>query len=81
MSKHTRSRSAPANTSRLQSLDQEDRAIIQMVIEMVIETPKGTRNKYRLIQSRRFLSLRKSCLQEWLSLRLRVHTSDASQGR
>src|ERR1700678_4597397 len=42
MSKHGRSRSALADPSRLQSMDPDEHAIIQVVIE----TPKGSRNKY-----------------------------------
>jgi hypothetical protein len=55
MSKHARSRSALADPSRLQSTDQDEPSIIQVVIE----TPKGSRNKYA------FDSEQKFCLQEW----------------
>jgi inorganic pyrophosphatase len=42
MSKNGNSRSALADPSRLQSLDDDHKNIIQVVIE----TPKGSRNKY-----------------------------------
>ena len=55
MSKHARSRSALADPSRLQSTDQDEPSIIQVVIE----TPKGSRNKYAFDSEQKVFELKK----------------------
>jgi inorganic pyrophosphatase len=55
MSNHTKTTSALADPSRLQSLDQDDHAIVQVVIE----TPKGSRNKYAFDQEQKVFELKK----------------------
>src|SRR5580658_1962975 len=55
MSKHARSRSALADPSRLQSMDPDEHAIIQVVIE----TPKGSRNKYAFDSEQKVFALTK----------------------
>jgi inorganic pyrophosphatase len=55
MSKHARSKGALADPSQLQSLDREEHAIIQVVIE----TPKGSRNKYAFDAKQKIFELKK----------------------
>ncbi len=55
MGKHRRSASALADPSRLQSVDQEDHEIIQVAIE----TPKGSRNKYAFDSEQKVFELKK----------------------
>jgi inorganic pyrophosphatase len=55
MSKKTRVKDALADPSRLRSVDREDPAIIQVVIE----TPKGSRNKYAFDPKQRVFELKK----------------------
>lgn len=55
MSKNGNSRSALADPSRLPSLDDDDKNIIQVVIE----TPKGSRNKYAFDVEQKVFELKK----------------------
>jgi inorganic pyrophosphatase len=55
MGKRAKSKSALADPSRLQSVDEDDDAIIQVVIE----TPKGSRNKYAFDSDQRIFELTK----------------------
>lgn len=55
MSKNGSSRSALADPSRLRSLDEDDKHIICVVIE----TPKGSRNKYAFNDEQRVFELKK----------------------
>jgi inorganic pyrophosphatase len=55
MSKNARPTSALADPSRLQPLDQDDTAILQIVIE----TPKGSRNKYAFDPEHKVFELKK----------------------
>ena len=55
MSKHSRSQSALADPSRLKPIDQDDPVIIQVVIE----TPKGSRNKYAFDSAQKVFELKK----------------------
>jgi inorganic pyrophosphatase len=55
MSKNGNSRSAMADPSRLRSLDEDDKNIIQAVIE----TPKGSRNKYAFDAEQKVFELKK----------------------
>ena len=55
MSKNGNSRSAMADPSRLQSLDEDHKNIIQVVIE----TPKGSRNKYAFDAEQKVFELKK----------------------
>ncbi len=55
MSKNGNSRSGLADPSRLRSLDGEDNKIIQVVIE----TPKGSRNKYAFDSNQKVFELKK----------------------
>jgi inorganic pyrophosphatase len=55
MSKNGNSRNTLADPSRLQSLDDEDKNIIQVVIE----TPKGSRNKYAFDVEQKVFELKK----------------------
>ena len=55
MSKRAKSKSALADPSRLQSMDQEDDGVMQVVIE----TPKGSRNKYAFDSEQRIFELKK----------------------
>ncbi|MCU1302224.1 MAG: Inorganic pyrophosphatase [Candidatus Sulfotelmatobacter sp.] len=54
-SKNGKQTGALADPSRLQSVDEDDDAIIQVVIE----TPKGSRNKYSFDQKQRVFELKK----------------------
>jgi inorganic pyrophosphatase len=54
-SKNGKRVNALADPSKLQSLDQDDDAIIQVVIE----TPKGSRNKYAFDEEQRVFELKK----------------------
>jgi inorganic pyrophosphatase len=55
MSKKKRSTGSLADPSRLPSLDQKDDAILQVIIE----TPKGSRNKYAFEEEQRVFELKK----------------------
>jgi inorganic pyrophosphatase len=55
MSKNGRPTGALADPSQLRSLDQDDRDIIQVVIE----TPKGSRNKYAFDPAQKVFELKK----------------------
>ena len=55
MRKNGRITGALADPSRLQSLDQDDRQIVQVVIE----TPKGSRNKYAFDREQNVFELKK----------------------
>lgn len=55
MGKRRKSKSALADPSRLKSVDQEDDTVIQVVIE----TPKGSRNKYAFDSDQRVFELKK----------------------
>jgi inorganic pyrophosphatase len=55
MSKNGKPRGALADPSQLRSLDQDDKNIIQVVIE----TPKGSRNKYAFDPAQRVFELKK----------------------
>jgi inorganic pyrophosphatase len=55
MSKKAKSKGALADPSRLQSKDQDDAAIIQVIIE----TPKGSRNKFAFDEKQRVFELKK----------------------
>jgi inorganic pyrophosphatase len=55
MSKNGKRTGALADPSKLQSTDQDDDAIIQVVIE----TPKGSRNKYAFDEEQRVFELKK----------------------
>ena len=55
MSKNGKRTGARADPSKLQSTDQDDDAIIQVVIE----TPKGSRNKYAFDEEQRVFELKK----------------------
>ncbi len=50
MSKNGQSKNGLSDPSRIRSLDPDDDSIIQVVIE----TPKGSRNKYDLTRNKRF---------------------------
>ena len=54
-SKNGKRVNALTDPSKLQSLDQDDDAIIQVVIE----TPKGSRNKYAFDEEQRVFELKK----------------------
>jgi inorganic pyrophosphatase len=55
MGKNGTQRSALADPSRLQSLDQDDKDIVRVVIE----TPKGSRNKYAFDPEQKVFELKK----------------------
>src|SRR6202051_4893813 len=55
MSKNGKRTGARADPSKLQSTDQDDDAIIQVVIE----TPKGSRNKYAFDEEQKVFALTK----------------------
>jgi inorganic pyrophosphatase len=55
LSKKTKSKAGLADPSRLETLDQDDASLIQVVIE----TPKGSRNKYAYDQQHRVFELKK----------------------
>jgi len=55
MSKNTKSQNALANPSRLQAVDEDDSGIVQVVIE----TPKGSRNKYAFDSKQKVFELKK----------------------
>jgi inorganic pyrophosphatase len=55
MSKKTKTQNALANPSRLQSVEEDDSEIVQVVIE----TPKGSRNKYAFDSKQRVFELKK----------------------
>lgn len=55
MSKNGNSRSALADPSRLQSLDEKN----EKIIRVVIETPKGSRNKYAFDPEQKVFELKK----------------------
>src|SRR6202790_2287617 len=54
-SKNGKREGALADPSKLQSMDQDDDAVIQVVIE----TPKGSRNKYAFDEEQRVFELKK----------------------
>ena len=55
MGKRAKSKGAFADPWRLRSTDQEDDAVMQVVIE----TPKGSRNKYAFDSEQRIFELKK----------------------
>jgi inorganic pyrophosphatase len=55
MSKNTKWQNALANPSRLQAVDDDDSGIVQVVIE----TPKGSRNKYAFDSKQKVFELKK----------------------
>jgi inorganic pyrophosphatase len=55
MSKNTKSQNALADPSRLKAVDEDDSGIVQVVIE----TPKGSRNKYAFDSKQKVFELKK----------------------
>lgn len=55
MSKNTKSQNALADPSRLQAVDEDESGIVQVVIE----TPKGSRNKYAFDSKQKVFELKK----------------------
>ena len=76
MNKNGNSKGALADPSRLQSLDEDHKNIIQVVIE----TPKGSRNKYAFDVEQKVFELKK-VLPAGMTFPLRFRVYPANQGR
>jgi hypothetical protein len=64
------SRNSLADPSRLKPLDEDD----EEIVNVVIETPKGCRNKYAFDQDERAFRLKKSSSgRDDVPVRLRIH--------
>lgn len=72
MNKNGKSNGSLADPSQIKALHPRDESLIQVVIE----TPKGSRNKYAFDKEQKIFELKKVCQQEWLFLTISVSSRE-----